>query len=137
MVEKRELSVRLVSLIPLAVSLVCGKQQYLPMNIQEKFSYYTPWSFQMPDYRYIDAYTYTNWKSYVPLALALFILGLVLLEVLWSFGRDSKGIIFADLWSRFLQQDYYGLLPHSLRIQLQNLCVPVPCFRVLHCYFAG
>ena len=48
----------------------------------------------MPDYRYIDAYTYTNWKSYVPLALALFILGLVLLEVLWSFGRDSKGIIF-------------------------------------------
>lgn len=92
--KKRELSVRLVSLIPLAASLVCGKwQRYLPLNIQEIFSYYTPWSFQMPDYRYIDAYTYTDWKFYVPLALALFILGLVLLEILWIFGTDPKGII--------------------------------------------
>ena len=93
--KKRELSFRLVSLIPLVASLVCGNyQDYLPLNIQEKFSYYTPWCFDMPDYRYIDAYTYTNWKFYVPLALTLFIPGLVLLEILWSFGADLKGIIF-------------------------------------------
>lgn len=87
--------IRLVSLFPLAASLLLGNfQDILPVNVIDKFSYYATWSFHMPDYTYIDASTYTKWQFYVPLVVSLVISGLVLLQILWAFGTETRGIIF-------------------------------------------
>lgn len=98
--KNKELLIRLLSLIPFIASLFLGNfQHFLPPNIVEKFAHYTTWGFYMPDYMYIDASTYTNWQFYVPLAISLIIAGLILWQILWAFGTETKGIIFFLIFS--------------------------------------
>ena len=94
-IKNRNKFIRFVSLVPLAGSLILGNfQKYLlPEKIINRLSYYTSWSYSVPDYRYIDAITYTKWYSYIPLAAALILLGLVVLQILWAFGKTKKGIV--------------------------------------------
>ena len=91
-IKNRNKFIRFVSLVPLAGSLILGNfQKYLmPEKIINRLSYYTSWSYSVPDYRYIDAITYTKWYSYIPLAAALILLGLVVLQILWALEKTKK-----------------------------------------------
>lgn len=94
-IKNKEPMIRLLSVIPIAGSLILGNFQkiLLPEKVIDKFSYYTSWSYSVPDYRSIDAVTYTKWYSYIPLLTALILLGLVVLQIAWAFGKTKKGII--------------------------------------------
>ena len=66
----------------------------------------------MPAYRYIDASSYGSWQSYLPLAAALLILGLVFLEVFWAFGRGKAGAcLFLTLAAGFCSRVVMGFSP--------------------------
>lgn len=93
--RNKEILIRLLSVIPLAGSLIFGNFRNLifPENISRKFAYYVSWGFSMPDYRPIDASTYAKWYYYVPMAVSFIIVGIILLEIFWAFNTEKSGLI--------------------------------------------
>lgn len=111
--NRKDFPARLLSFLPLAGSLVLGNfQEFLPEAARGALSYRASWSFTMPDYRYIDASSYGSWQSYLPLAAALLILGLVFLEIFWAFGRGKTGAcLFLTLAAGFCSRVVMGFSP--------------------------
>lgn len=99
-IRRQEIYIRFLAVIPVLGSLGLGLfQEYMPIKIRRLFSFYPPWGYSMPDYMYIDASTYTQTKYYIPLFITLILLGLVILEIFWAFGRELKGIIIFLVFS--------------------------------------
>lgn len=111
--RNRQPFIRLLSLVPLASCLVLGNfQRFLPEPAREALSYRASWSFSMPDYRYIDAVSYPSWRAYLPLAAALLVLGLAVLEIFWAFGRGKEGIcLFLTFAAGFCTRLAMGFSP--------------------------
>ena len=90
--SKRKLT-KIIAIVPFLHSLCFGVfQEYLlPQKIKDLFVYYPEWGYGLPDYRYINALTYSEWKYYLPLFLEILVLGLIVLTIFWSY-RKMEGV---------------------------------------------